>query len=93
MEELLGALRERTLEELDNEEGAAQDPMRRVMPSAAARRFTPPRFASEVTQGIRHGAAKLFKVRPGGAQSSQGSHAHLGNVTSTLLKKHNRIAK
>ena len=53
----------RTLEELSNQEGAEQDPLRRTLPAATARRFTPPRFASEVTQGIRHGAAKLFKVR------------------------------
>ena len=59
---MLGALRERTKEELDDEEGAVEDPLRRAPPSAALRRYTPPRFASEVTQGIRHGAAKLFKV-------------------------------
>ena len=54
-------------EELDWEEAALADPTRRALPSDSLRRHTPPRFASEVIQGIRQGAAKLFKARAAAA--------------------------
>ena len=50
-------------EEIDWEDVALADPARRTLPSDSLRRYTPPRFASEVIQGIRQGAAKLFKAR------------------------------
>ena len=64
IQDALAAGRDAAREELDWEEAALADPTRRSLPGDSLRRYTPPRFASEVIQGIRQGAAKLFKARP-----------------------------
>ncbi len=63
IQDALAAGRDAAREELDWEEAALADPTRRSLPGDSLRRYTPPRFASEVIQGIRQGAAKLFKAR------------------------------
>jgi len=62
IQDALAAGRDAAREELDWEEAALADPTRRSLPGDSLRRYTPPRFASEVIQGIRQGAAKLFKA-------------------------------